>query len=132
MSIHSTFFTHTFYFAHWGSTPREGQIININDMELTLTTTDINIMDVFKKSRERRRIDYLRVECKRVFDGMVHKCCGITRNNPQITYVIHRSVLGYPRVEVEPKRLNDVTLHESDNCVIVQDGYAYELTKRVE
>lgn len=101
-------------------------------MELTLTTTDINIMDVFKKSRERRRIDYLRAECKRVFNGMVHKCCGITRNNPQITYVIHRSVLGYPRVEVEPKRLNDVTLHESDNCVIVQDGYAYELTRRVE
>lgn len=132
MSIHSTFFTHTFYFAHRGSTPREGQIININDIELTLTTTDINIMDVFKKSRERRRIDYLRADCKRVFNGMVHKCCGITRNNSQITYVIHRSVLGYPRVEVEPKRLNDVTLHESDNCVIVQDGYAYELTKRVE
>lgn len=114
--------------------PGREQEININAMELTLTTNvnKTDIMDVFKKSRERRRIDYLRAECKRVFDGMVHKCCGITRNNPQITYVIHRSVLGYPRVEVEPKRLNDVTLHESDNCVIVQDGYAYELTKRVE
>lgn len=103
-------------------------------MELTLPINVkecINIMDVFKKSRERRRIDDLRDECKKVFNGMVHKCCGITRNNPQITYVIHRSVLGYPRVELE-ERLNDVTLHESDDCVIVQDGYVYELTKRVE
>lgn len=38
--------------------PGREQEININDMELTLTTTDINIMDVFKKSRERRRIEY--------------------------------------------------------------------------
>lgn len=132
MSEHTFFITLFFTLPIGVRLPGREQEININDMELTLTTTDINIMDMFKKSRERRRIDYLRAECKRVFNGMVHKCCGITRNNPQITYVIHRSVLGYPRVEVEPKRLNDVTLHESDNCVIVQDGYAYELTKRVE
>lgn len=131
MSIHSTFFTHTFYFAHRGSTPREGQIININDMELTLTTTDINIMDVFKKSRERRRIDYLRADCKRVFNGVVHNCCKVTANNHKVAFAIRRSVFGFPMVE-QIDRPNDVMLHEKGDWVVVKDGYVYELTKRVE
>lgn len=132
MSIHSTFFTHTFYFAHRGSTPREGQIININDMELTLTTVNkTDIMDVFKKSRERRKIDYLRADCKRVFNGVVHNCCKVTANNHKVAFVIYRSVLGFPMLE-QIDRPDNVLICEGDDCVVVKDGYAYELTKRVE
>lgn len=104
-------------------------------MELTVpinAKTDINIMNVFRKRREARRIEFLRAEAKRKFYGELHSCCKITANNHGITFVVHRSVFGFPRVELVPKRLNDVTLHESDDCVIVQDGYVYELTKRVE
>lgn len=88
-------------------------------------------MDVFKKSRERRRMDYLRAECKRMFNGVVHNCCNVSANNHDLAFVIRRSVLGYPMVE-QIARPRNVSLSETDNCVIVKDGYAYELTRRVE
>ena len=113
--------------------PGREQEININDMELTLTTNvnKTDIMDVFKKSRERRRIDYLRADCKRVFNGVVHNCCKVTANNHKVAFAIRRSVFGFPMVE-QIDRPNDVMLHEKGDWVVVKDGYVYELTKRVE
>lgn len=93
--------------------------------------TDINIMDVFKKSRNQRRIEFLRTECRRKFDGVVHNCCKVSANNHKVAFAIHRSVFGYPMVE-QIERPNDVMLHEKGDCVVVKDGYAYELTKRAE
>ena len=63
------------------------------------------------------------------FDGIVHNCCGVSGNNHQLAFIIHREgVFGYPRVE-QIQRPQDVTLSESDNCVVVKDGYAYELRR---
>lgn len=40
-------------------------------------------------------------------------------------------MFGYPRLE-QIDRPSNVRLSELDDCVIVKDGYVYELTKRVE
>ena len=92
---------------------------------------DINIMDAIKKVRNRKKLEYLKAEVRRKFDGVVHNCCKVSANNHKIAFVIYRSVLGYPMLEQIDWRDN-VVLSDKDNCVIVKDGYVYELTKRVE
>lgn len=85
------------------------------------------ITDAFKRRRE----EYLRADVTRKFNGVLHKCCGISENNHKIAYVVHRSVLGFPRIE-QIERPQEVQLSETDDCVIVKDGVVYELTRRVE
>lgn len=63
------------------------------------------------------------------FDGIVHNCCKVSENNHSLSFIVHRDgVFGHPRVE-QVKRPLDVTISESDNCVVVKDGYAYELRR---
>ena len=97
-------------------------------MEL-ITKTDI--MEVIRHRKESKRATFLRAECSRKFAGVVHNCCRVSANNHKVAFAIHRSVFGYPMVE-QIERPNDVMLHEKGDCVVVKDGYAYELTKRAE
>ena len=84
-----------------------------------------------KQLISRWRAVNIRANAGRYFDGVVHNCCKVSANNHNLSYVVYKSVQGYPRVE-SIDRPEVVELSELDNCVIVKDGYVYELTKRVE
>lgn len=90
-----------------------------------------NIMDAIRRIRQNKREEYLRAEAKRAFNGVIHNCCKVSANNHKVAYAIYRSVFGFPRVE-QIERPKNVDLSEKDDCVIVKDGYVYELTRRVE
>ena len=65
----------------------------------------------------------------RYFDGIVHNCCRVSAANNNLAFAIHRvGVFGGPVIE-QIARPDDVKLSESDDCVIVKDGYVYHLTK---
>lgn len=91
----------------------------------------INIMEMIRKCFTRQRMSILRKEVEAKFTGVVHNCCNVSANNHDLAFVIRRSVLGYPMVE-QIARPRNVSLSETDNCVIVKDGYVYELTRRFE
>lgn len=82
------------------------------------------LRDYLRQKRDEMR----RREIAAMFDGVVHNCCKVSSNNHQLAFVIHRSVKGYPRVE-SLRRPDIVQLSETDDCVIVKDGYMYELKK---
>lgn len=94
-------------------------------MEMTVQLRKIlSVRDYFARKREGIR----RREIEACFDGAVHNCCKVSSNNHQLAFVIHRSVKGYPRVE-SLRRPDIVQLSERDDCVIVKDGYVYELRR---
>ena len=76
----------------------------------------------------RQRELMIRREAEASFAGAVHNCCRVSANNHSLAFAIHRSVKGYPRIE-QIKRPDVVALCESDDCVVVKDGYVFELRK---
>lgn len=64
------------------------------------------------------------------FAGAVHHCCKVSANNHHLAFAVYRSVHGYPRIE-QIKRPDIVCITEISDCVVVKDGYAYELQKEV-
>ena len=76
----------------------------------------------------RQRELMIRREAEASFAGAVHNCCRVSANNHSLAFAIHRSVKGYPRIE-QIKRPDVVALCESDDCVVVKDGYMFELRK---
>ena len=76
----------------------------------------------------RQRELMIRREAEASFAGAVHNCCRVSANNHSLAFAIHRSVKGYPRIE-QIKRPDVVALCESDDCVVVKDGYMFELKK---
>jgi hypothetical protein len=76
----------------------------------------------------RQRELMIRREAEASFAGAVHNCCRVSANNHSLAFAIHRSVKGYPRIE-QIKRPEVVALCESDDCVVVKDGYMFELRK---
>ena len=74
---------------------------------------------------------YLRRESSDAYAGALHNCCKVSANNHRLAFAVHRSVLGYPMVE-QIDRPKNVTLSEQDDCVIVKDGFVYELKRRIE
>lgn len=77
---------------------------------------------------DRQRELMIRREAEASFAGAVHNCCRVSANNHSLAFAIHRSVKGYPRIE-QIKRPDEVALCESDDCVVVKDGYMFELRK---
>lgn len=77
---------------------------------------------------DRQRELMIRREAEASFAGAVHNCCRVSANNHSLAFAIHRSVKGYPRIE-QIKRPEVVALCESDDCVVVKDGYMFELKK---
>lgn len=88
-------------------------------------------MKCFRKIVEAKRLLYLKREASDKFAGVVHNCCNVSSNNHDIAFAVRRSVLGYPMLE-QIERPQEVQISEHDDCVIIKDGYVYELTKRVE
>lgn len=67
----------------------------------------------------------------RYFDGIVHNCCRVSANNNDLAFAIHRvGVFGGPVIE-QIARPENVSLSETDDCVIVKDGQVYQLKREV-
>lgn len=75
------------------------------------------------------RLSILRKEADSYFMAQAEHCCRVSANNHRIAFRIERSVCGYPMVEII-ERPETVVLTELDNCVIIKDGFMYELKKR--
>lgn len=76
------------------------------------------------------RLRRIKAEVPGIFDGAVHNCAKVSALNHSLAFVIQKvGVFGGPKVE-QIKRPVAVSLSETDACVIVKDGCAYELSKR--
>lgn len=82
------------------------------------------IRNFFAKQREL----IIQRESESHFAGAVHHCCKVSANNHNLAFAIYRSVHGYPRIE-QIKRPDIVCITEIADCVVVKDGYSYELKK---
>lgn len=91
----------------------------------------MELINCIKRYIAEERAKMRKREIEYCFVGIVHNCCKVSANNHNLSYVVYKSVQGYPRVE-SIDRPEVVELSELDNCVIVKDGYVYELTKRAE
>ena len=86
-------------------------------------------MSMITRIRAYYRAKRMKAEAGRYFDGMVHSCCRVSANNPDLAFAIHRvGLFGTPEIELI-RRPDDVLLHEKGDYVTVKDGYAYELKK---
>ena len=85
-----------------------------------------------KKCLAVKRAKAIKREAEMYFHAQVHHCCRVSANNHDIAYLIDRvGIFNGPKVELIT-RPNEVILSEFEDCVIVKDGYVYEMTKRVE
>lgn len=62
------------------------------------------------------------------YDGMLRHCAYVSKELNQLSFAITKDSFGYPKIRLV-QRSDDVKLYESDNCVIVKDGFFYEMTK---
>ena len=100
-----------------------GQINFQNIMELT---------QKLKKCLAKKRAKAIKQDAQLYFNSQVHHCCRVSANNHDIAYLIHRvGIFGGPKVELI-KRPTEVGISDTDDFVVVRDGYVYELTRRVE
>ena len=77
------------------------------------------------------RAGRIRAESARYFAGVVHNCARVSANNKSIAFVVHHAgIFGGPRAQQIDKP-REVALSEFDNCVVVREGYVYELTKQI-
>ena len=117
---------------YWFDSRGGNKIININDMELALTKPTMAKGINIKRLLAIRRAKAIKREAELYFHAQVHHCCRVSANNHDIAYLIDRvGIFNGPKVELIT-RPNEVILSEFEDCVIVKDGYVYEMTKRVE
>ena len=82
-----------------------------------------------KRIRAYYRAKSMKANTGRYFDGIVHNCCRVSANNNDLAFAIHRvGVFGGPVIE-QIQRPENVSLSETDDCVIVKDGFVYHLTR---
>lgn len=91
----------------------------------------MSITDTIKRTLVKQKAVYLKREAAAKFAGVVHNCCNVSANNHSISFAVRRSVFGFPMLE-KIDRPQEVQISEHDDCVIVKDGFVYELTKRIE
>lgn len=85
-----------------------------------------------KKCLAVKRAKAIKREAEMYFHAQVHHCCRVSANNHDIAFVVERvGVFGGPKV-IQIDRPQNVLICEGDDWVIIKDGYAYELTRRVE
>ena len=84
-----------------------------------------------KRIRAYYRAKSMKANTGRYFDGIVHNCCRVSANNNDLAFAIHRvGVFGGPVIE-QIARPENVSLSETDDCVIVKDGQVYQLKREV-
>lgn len=63
------------------------------------------------------------------FDDVIEDCAGVSEANKSISFVVKRvGIFGGPKVIII-ERPEIVTLNEKSNCVVIKDGYIYNLVK---
>lgn len=69
-------------------------------------------------------------QCARdYYDAVVHHCCGVSRANNDLAFLIERvGIFGGPVITQIP-RPDEVTIGEFENIMVVKDGFSYELKK---
>lgn len=69
-------------------------------------------------------------QCARdYYDAVVHHCCGVSRANNDLAFLIERvGIFGGP-VITQITRPDEVTIGEFENVMVVKDGFSYELKK---
>lgn len=84
-------------------------------------------MNRTKANRRAKKITDL---ARTAFWSAVYACQTVSHFNTGLSFIIRRvGAFGFPEIEIIP-RPADVMLHESVDCIVVKDGYYYELDKR--
>lgn len=93
----------------------------------------MNITSIsMKRIKSLWRLRLIKADAQRYFDGTVHHCAKVSALNKGLSFAVHKvGIFGGPKVE-QIARPDNVLLSEKDRCVVIKDGYVYELTKRVE
>ena len=92
-----------------------------------------SVSDLWRKVRRatlvRMRAIRVKSEVNAYYHGTVHNCARVSEVNNTLSFAVHRvGIFGGPEVE-QISRPDIVQLSETDRCVIVKDGYVYELRK---
>ena len=92
-----------------------------------------SVSDLWRKVRRatlvRMRAIRVKSEVNAYYHGTVHNCARVSAVNKSLSFAVHRvGIFGGPVVE-QIARPDIVQLSEVDKCVIVKDGYVYELRK---
>ena len=81
--------------------------------------------------RAYHRARRIKSETELKFAGTVHNCARVSAVNKSLAFAVHRvGVFGGPVIE-QIDRPKVVSLTENDRCVIVSDGYVYELKSEI-
>ena len=92
-----------------------------------------SVSDLWRKVRRatlvRMRAIRVKSEVNAYYHGTVHNCARVSAVNKTLSFAVHRvGIFGGPEVE-QITRPDVVSLCESDDCVVVKDGYMFELKK---
>lgn len=84
---------------------------------------------IYRATLVRMRAIRVKGEVNAYYHGIVHNCARVSAVNKSLAFAVHRvGVFGGPVVE-QITRPECVSLSETDKCVIVKDGYVYELRR---
>ena len=84
---------------------------------------------IYRATIVRMRAVRIKSEVNAYYHGTVHNCARVSEVNKSLSFAVHRvGIFGGPEVE-QITRPEIVQLSETDRCVIVKDGYVYELRK---
>lgn len=85
---------------------------------------------IVNRSRANQRAKKISNLARNAFWSAVYGCQTVSHFNTGLAFVVRRvGAFGFPEIEIIP-RPSDVILHESVDCIVVKDGYYYELDKR--
>ena len=85
---------------------------------------------LFRALKARRRAGRVAGKGRDAFAGAVYGCQLVSHYNNKLAFVVRRAgAFGTPEIESTP-RPDIVVIGETDNCVVVKDGFIYELNKR--
>lgn len=92
-----------------------------------------SISDLWRKVRRativKMRAVRIKSEVNAYYYGTVHNCARVSAVNKTLSFAVHRvGIFGGPVVE-QITRPDIIQLSETDKCVIVKDGYIFELRK---
>ena len=86
--------------------------------------------NILNRSKANQRAKKISEMARGAFNSAVYGCQIVSHYNTGLAFVIRRiGAFGFPEIEIIP-RPADVILHESGDCVVVKDGYYFELDKR--
>lgn len=85
---------------------------------------------IINRSKANRRAKKITDLARTAFWSAVYACQTVSHFNTGLAFVIRRvGAFGFPEIEVV-ERPSDVIMRESVDCIVVKDGYYYELDKR--